>query len=462
MLFKALALASLAHFVSAQEFCTSVDETSLYDPIVVTCPAIGEFVAASFTTRLPPPTGIFLQGTSGTVYAAASHSGGADGIHLIMGRRPSACAAGDCNITKEIEEDTRFASRGALGNEDCPQVFRGAGLCAESPFVDDTGATTMFVVIVWNNGTCTGNLTIGAAVGPGPAASFRDEDDEPPTCNSPLALFDVPDSEIAYFEPEESICRLETERLFGETVTVSYFPSLQIPCPAPGKQVAAMITYRLPTMPGRFLPSTASQVSLSAFHEGSNPVAGIAVGWPAGRERECGYLAYNPVYNYFSVGEVNEYFCSGELNSPTKVCEGTSYYGYSGDLTQAVLVVYNEGGCEGSLTLEASLSEILDDDTIYDNICISGLTSICEAEFASARPVFETDPEPWDLLTDVPMTPSPTTAPAAVVEDPPVAAEMTTEAPAVAEMTTKTPVETTSSALVLPIIVTALWSFLLV
>jgi len=173
---------------------------------------------------------------------------------------------------------------------------------------------------------------------------------------------------------EDTICT-ETETDNRDNL-IQYFPALTVPCPAVGDFVTTRFDFRFPVGPEE--DSVATQVSVAVSHEGDNPVAGITMRETSfGMFDSCGMNFHD---DFFFVAEADETLCDGRLKDPSKLCSGVSFNGNQGSDDSVMVVIRNDGGCQGSLTFEMALRDLDQESIQVSSSCLSPMTVVCVDE----------------------------------------------------------------------------------
>ena len=365
-----------------------------YEPLVVPCPAVGEYSTATFGVKLPQPYNVteFLQSSPGVALGvAASHSGGANGIRLIGSKYT--CHDQSCNVTAELEDAFWWTNVAILDNSNCPDHLASDRLCFDEASSTSSNSRDIYTIVLWNEGGCEGDLNIEVSM----KEDLSDEEDawQPASCFSPLLPLLFPDDNSTVMEAaeEESSCGLDEEE------GIQYFPPITIPCPEVGKRIGANIHYRHPTAPGRFLPTQYLDFSMSAYHDNlTDPTSGILLHWASygGEMESCEDMREQnlSVDDFITTGETDKSWCFGDLQAPDKVCTGFKRAGESGEMRQEDVIILNTGGCVGNLTIEAALKDSDLEVGSIGSVCFGDIWEVCRKAFDDTEELNIALPEP--------------------------------------------------------------------
>jgi len=361
-----------------------------YTPFLIPCPAVGQPFAASLVWRYAQGGRRFQDSVATQLSLAASHDGpDRAGIQVAQ---VSNCFEADCPLPATFEDAffkgsvNNFNCRGGLvdPNKHCSGVSQNG----------QSGSSDMAVIMVWNTGTCEGNVLLEANL-----QDFGDSLDlqDPSFCIGQMEAMNMANTDSPPPPLSDTICTTSSERQFGEDGIVSTFPSLTLPCPAEGNSTVVYMQYVLPRSPGRFLPNAASQVSVAVFHDGDDPTDGISMA----RETQFSDCLELPttVEDAFSSARTENGLCSVELDSEDKLCDGVSVNDKSGTTKQHAVVIWNDGGCEGNLTVEATIRDLSQDENTdwRSSRCFLALTEVCGGD-ETMMPT----PRPTEVPTSMP------------------------------------------------------------
>lgn len=206
---------------------------------------------------------------------------------------------------------------------------------------------------------------------------------EAPTTIPSVQPSATPSLPPVYMAVDDGVCSFEQEEDL-EKNPVKAFPSLELPCPSVGDKVFASMDFLLEN--GSYV------VSVAASH-GINETDGIAMDWGFQTlqdvERSFQNTLSTPLIcsEFFEEQEPSARTanggCGGKLATPSKLCDSTDYpTSLFGDtpsgssMVKHTFAVWNTGGCEGKLLLEANIRS---SSGPLDVICLSGLVQYtCE------------------------------------------------------------------------------------
>lgn len=321
----------------------------------VPCPAVGDRVVVGLSYQVPPSKAAQL-------VTAVSHEGEMpiDGISVGRG---SPFYEGLC---EDVVDDWDGYFFHGEGKENCldEDTIR---LCT-SVSQNSLDSIEFIDISVWNSGGCEGNLLFEAKV-----YEIGSDDRTEVNCLSEMEVIceDLPSGTAGpYFNSTAANIELATanvcETVYESSTGVDQlFPSLTVPCPAIGERVNAAMHFRNPL-------GGASSITVAARHEGKRPEAGISLGRSFDYDGDCDDLEPN-FDDFFHKGEVDGIFCRDSLDGDSRLCEGGPITGPAFEENRIVFSVWNDGGCDGNLILEALVSPWAGGATT----CLSGVELVC-------------------------------------------------------------------------------------
>ena len=151
---------ALAEQFAVNSLCVNETDTRGSKPIQyfpsysAPCPEIGSFLKSSFQFRYPKHTS-GASNAATQVSVAVSHDGGVDGISMALSR-PSFCDTAVANADYSRAETNYLLCEGRLKSP--------SQLCSATSYNGEPGEISSVLVLVRNDGTCLGNLTIGVGL----------------------------------------------------------------------------------------------------------------------------------------------------------------------------------------------------------------------------------------------------------------------------------------------------------
>lgn len=188
--------------------------------------------------------------------------------------------------------------------------------------------------------------------------------------------------------PEGSICTDAFQTFLnpgeGDARLGQHFAPLTIPCPPTNDGTVFTFTYHHNINEDEY--SSATRVSIAVSHEGENPIDGISLWGAYGPESfQKSGCDQNPLVKdetEFYQAKADNSECDDHLTSPSKICYGIqSLDNLNKGEEEAIFSVFNDGGCVGSMTVEASISDLNVPNTVPGK-CLKEIQPLCSSSSA--------------------------------------------------------------------------------